>query len=117
MEMLDALHEGYHIALTADIPKVARVCGFGIVKLASVSGRPIYPMAIATSRRIALDNWDRTAINLLPFSRIGRVTGEPVRVPMDADDQALERARRAVEISLDAATARAYAIADGSGGT
>ncbi len=112
-EMLDALQEGYFVALTADIPKVARVCGFGIVKLASLSGRPIYPIAIATSRRIELDNWDRTAINL-PFSRIGRVAGEPVRVPLYADDEALDRARRSVEDSLNAATVRAYAIADRS---
>jgi lysophospholipid acyltransferase (LPLAT)-like uncharacterized protein len=113
-EMLDALHQGYHVALTADIPTVARVCGFGIVKLASLSGCPIYPIAIATSRRIELDNWDRTAINL-PFSRIGGVAGEPVHVPMNADDEALDRARRSVEDSLNAATVRAYTIADKSG--
>ena len=36
-EMLSALQEGYIVALTADIPKVARVAGLGIVKLASAS--------------------------------------------------------------------------------
>jgi hypothetical protein len=110
-EMVNALAEGYNVALTADIPKVARVAGLGIIKLASASGRPIYPIAIATRRRIELKNWDRTAINL-PFGRGGGVAGEPLRVPADADDAALERARRALEIALDAATARAYAIAD-----
>src|SRR5215467_15653307 len=30
-EMLSALEEGYNIALTADIPKVARVAGLGII--------------------------------------------------------------------------------------
>jgi hypothetical protein len=40
------------------------------------------------------------------------VAAEPLRVPADADEAALEAARRALEISLDAATARAYAIAD-----
>src|SRR6266853_1742975 len=39
-EMLSALEEGYNVALTADIPKVARVAGLGIVKLASASVRP-----------------------------------------------------------------------------
>lgn len=110
-EMLNALQEGYSVALTADIPKVARVAGLGIVKLASASGRPIYPIAIATRRRLQLKNWDRTTINL-PFGRGGGVAAEPLRVPPDADDAALESARRALEISLDAATARAYAIAD-----
>jgi lysophospholipid acyltransferase (LPLAT)-like uncharacterized protein len=110
-EMLNALEEGYNVALTADIPKVARVVGLGIVKLASASGRPIYPIAIATRRRLELNNWDRTAINL-PFSRGGGVAGEPVRVPADADAAELEIARRALEAALNAATARAYAIAD-----
>jgi hypothetical protein len=113
-EMLSALEEGCSVALTADVPKVARVAGLGIVKLASASGRPIYPVAIATHWRVELDNWDRTAINL-PFGRGGRVAGEPVRVPPDADAQTLEAARCALEAALDAATARAYTIADRRG--
>ena len=83
--MLDALNEGYSVALTADVPKVSRVAGLGIVKLAQMSGRPIYPIAIATSRRIVLDNWDRTTINL-PFSRGAGVVREPLCVAADADD-------------------------------
>ena len=47
--------EGYNVAMTADVPKVSRVAGLGIVKLAQVSGRPIYPVAIATRRRIVLE--------------------------------------------------------------
>jgi len=114
-EMLTALEEGYNIALTADVPKVARVCGLGIVKLASLSGRLIVPVAIATSRRIELNSWDRSAINL-PFGRGARVVGALIRVPMDADDMTLNKARRAVEISLNAATDRAYEIVDGNRG-
>src|SRR5438105_10346265 len=110
-EMLSALEAGYNVALTADIPKVARVAGLGVVKLASAAGRPIYPIAIATRRRVELKNWDRTAINL-PFGRGGGGAGEPLRVPPDADEAALEQARRALEIALEAATARAYEIAD-----
>jgi lysophospholipid acyltransferase (LPLAT)-like uncharacterized protein len=110
-EMLAALEQGYSVALTADVPKVARVAGLGIVKLASASGRPIYPVAIATQRRLELDNWDRTTINL-PFGRGAGVAGAPLRVAPDADGAALEAARRALEASLNAATARAYALAD-----
>lgn len=110
-QMLTALEDGDSVALTADVPKVARVCGLGIIKLASFSGRPIYPMAIATRRRIVLRNWDRTAINL-PFTRLGGVAGSPVHVPAEADAAMLESARLAVEASLNAATTRAYEIAD-----
>jgi lysophospholipid acyltransferase (LPLAT)-like uncharacterized protein len=114
-EVLSALKEGYNVALTADVPKVSRVAGLGIVKIAKASGRPIYPMAIATGRRIVLDNWDRTTINL-PFGRGGGVVGSPIYVPADASDATLELARRAVEEALNAVTGRAYALADRSAG-
>ncbi len=113
-EMLDALKGGYTVALTADVPKVARVAGLGIIKLAQYSGRPIYAAAMATQHRIELNNWDRAAVNL-PFGRLALVAGKPIRVAADADDAALEAARREVEDSLNAATARAYEIADGKG--
>ncbi len=109
--MLAALGEGYNLVLTADVPKVSRIAGLGIAMLARDSGRPIYPTAIATSRRIELDNWDRSAVNL-PFGRGAAVIGEPVRVPVDADEAALETARALVEARLNTATDRAYALAD-----
>jgi lysophospholipid acyltransferase (LPLAT)-like uncharacterized protein len=111
MNMLTALQDNWSMALTADIPKVSRVAGGGIVKLAQVSGRPIYPVAVATSGRITLNNWDRSVINL-PFSRGAIVAGEPIQVAAAADDAALERARVAVEQGVNAATERAYAIVD-----
>ncbi len=109
--MLQTLAEGWNMALTADVPKVARVAGLGIVTLARESGRPIYPVSFATSRRIVLDNWDRSEINL-PFSRGAIIVGEPIRVATDADEQALERARVALEAALNAVTERAHAVVD-----
>jgi lysophospholipid acyltransferase (LPLAT)-like uncharacterized protein len=109
--MLDLLAEGWNMALTADVPKVSRVAGRGIITLARESGRPIYPISFATSRRFVLDNWDRSAINL-PFSRGAIVAGEPIRVPKDADAEALEKAREALEAALNATTERANSIVD-----
>jgi lysophospholipid acyltransferase (LPLAT)-like uncharacterized protein len=113
-EMLDALAQGYNVALTADVPKIARVVGRGIVMLARESQRPIFPIAVATSRRIELDNWDRSTINL-PFSRGAMVGGKAIRIPPDADETTLENRRRAVEAELNLVTERAYALADRSG--
>src|SRR5215472_8032385 len=110
-EMLSALNEGYNVAMTADVPKIARVAGLGVVKLAQHSGRPIYAVAIATSRRIELDNWDRSAVNL-PFSRMGMVASDPIRVAPEADAAALESVRQKVESELNRVTTRAYEIAD-----
>jgi lysophospholipid acyltransferase (LPLAT)-like uncharacterized protein len=111
--MLQALAEGYNMALTADVPKVSRVAGLGIVKLAQFSGRPIYPVAIATSRRIELDNWDRSAIGL-PFGRGALIAGKAIRVAGDADAATLEATRQAVEAGLNTVTERAYALVDRS---
>jgi lysophospholipid acyltransferase (LPLAT)-like uncharacterized protein len=110
-----ALGEGHTVVLTADVPKVARTAGHGIVKIAQLSGRPIYPIALATRRRIVLNNWDRSAINL-PFGRGALVAGAPIHVPRNADGFTLELARRAVEEALNAATERAYEITDGTAG-
>jgi len=111
IQMLDALKEGYNVAMTADVPKVARVAGLGAIKLAQHSGRPIYPAAIASHRRIVLDNWDRSAVNL-PLSRMALVAGKPIHVAADADEAALEAARKSLEDELNRITARAYAMAD-----
>ena len=113
-EMLTALEEGYNVALTADVPKIARVAGLGVVKLAQHSGKPIYAVAIATSRRIELDNWDRTAVNL-PFSHIAMVASEAITVPKDADAAQLEKSRQFVESELNRLTKRAYEIVDRKG--
>jgi lysophospholipid acyltransferase (LPLAT)-like uncharacterized protein/class 3 adenylate cyclase len=109
--MLRTLDDGWNMALTADIPKTSRVAGLGIVTLARESGRPIYPASFATSRRIVLNNWDRSEINL-PLSRGAIVMGAPIHVPRDADAQALEAARKALELALNTTTERAHAIVD-----
>jgi lysophospholipid acyltransferase (LPLAT)-like uncharacterized protein len=110
-QMLDALNAGYNVAMSADVPKVARVAGLGVVKLGQLSQRPIYAAAIASSRRKELNNWDRTAINL-PFGRVAIVGSDPVYVPADADAAKLEDVRRFVESELNRVTRRAYEIAD-----
>jgi hypothetical protein len=116
MAMLEALADGYTVALTADVPKISRVAGLGVVKLAAASGRAIYPVAVATRHRIELNNWDRTMISL-PFGRGAYVAGEPVRVPADADEAALETARRLVEDRLNDVTRRAFGLADRGAGS
>ena len=107
-EMVSALEENYNIALTADVPKRARVAGLGVIMLARESGRPIMPFAMATSRFIRLKNWDRTTINL-PFGRGALVGIEEINVPRDADAATMERLRLRLEAYLNEATRLAYA--------
>ena len=110
--MVRLLKHGESVVMTADVPKVARVAGLGIVTLAKHSGCPIVPVAMATSRRRRLSNWDRTPISL-PFGRMVMARGEPIQVPRDADGATLEALRRTVEERLNAVTAQAYSVADG----
>jgi lysophospholipid acyltransferase (LPLAT)-like uncharacterized protein len=102
------LETGATVAMTADVPKVARVAGLGIVTLARISGRPMVPIAVVTSRRLDFKSWDRASLGL-PFGRGAIVIGEPIRVAADADADAMEAGRLAVQNGLDAVHARAYA--------
>lgn len=109
-QILRALEEQYSVAVTADVPKVSRVAGLGIVMLARASGRPIIPVSVVTSRRVELDNWDRTTVSL-PFGRGAIVAGDLIRVPkVDGDE--LETYRKAVEDAVNHVTRRGYEIVD-----
>lgn len=106
-----ALKEDYSLVMTADIPPgPARVAGLGIIMIAKLSGRPICPVAAATSRFASLDTWSRMTINL-PSKRLALVGAAPVVVPEDADATTLEEKRLELESKLNAAMARAYELA------
>jgi lysophospholipid acyltransferase (LPLAT)-like uncharacterized protein len=112
LEMKAALEEGACVSMTADISNLAsRRAGLGIISLARVTGRPIVPLALTTSRRIDLASWDRATINL-PFSRAVCAVAEPIMVPADADAGLMEAKRLELEEALNEATARARRLAD-----
>lgn len=108
-DMISVLERGSNMALTADVPKVSRVCGKGIVTLAQKSGRPIYALAVVCSRRIDFNSWDKSSIGL-PFGKCGIAAGRAIHVPAEASDAELEAARLAVEAELDRVHAVAYAL-------
>ena len=105
--MLRALEDGINVALTADVPKVARQAGLGIIMLARESGRPILPVAIATSRFKRMNNWDRSVIHL-PFGRGVIASGDTIHVPQDASEAEMDRLRAQLQERLNEVTRRAY---------
>lgn len=109
-----SLAAGKNVAMIADIPHgTPRDAGLGIVLLARLSGRPLLPVAITTSRRKVLEkSWDKTTINL-PFGRSSIVIGEPIFVASDADEAEMERKRQEITAALNAATTQAYRLVDG----
>lgn len=111
LDMLKALRDGENVMQTADIPKgTPRRVGPGIIALAQKSGRPIVPLAVASSRRWVLPkSWDMTTINR-PFGKSSIVVGEMVYVPQNADEKTLEESRLQVQRELDRITKKAYAL-------
>jgi 3-deoxy-D-manno-octulosonic-acid transferase len=109
---VQALREGRSVGMTADVPGSgeARRAGLGVVMIARASGKPVMPLAIATSRYMAFNTWSRMTLNL-PWSDLGFAVGDVVHVPRDAHGDELEQYRLAVEQSLNAATLAAYARA------
>ena len=113
LEMKAALEEGACVTMTADISNLAaRRAGMGIISLARVSGRPIVPIAYASSRRIDVTSWDRSTINL-PFSRAVCAVGDAGR---GAGGRRSRRCSKASgwrsRTALNEATDRAYRIVD-----
>jgi lysophospholipid acyltransferase (LPLAT)-like uncharacterized protein len=108
--MIERLKLGKAVAMTADIPKISRVCGIGIITLARISGCPIVPIAVVTKRRLDFKSWDFASIGLPFFNRGAIILGEPIYVPRDADESQLETIRLQVEDALDEVHARGYEL-------
>ena len=80
----------------------------GSSHLHALSGRPIVPVAVASSRYLTLNTQNRYTINF-PFSRLGVVAGVPIFIPRGAHAADLELLRGRVEGALNGATYEAYA--------
>jgi lysophospholipid acyltransferase (LPLAT)-like uncharacterized protein len=98
---------GRPAAFTLDGPRgPARVAQPGAIWLAKSTGNPIVPFHIEASRHWTLRSWDRTQIPK-PFSDVAIAIGEPIEVPPDADEAAMEQARQTLEARLATLEGRA----------
>jgi lysophospholipid acyltransferase (LPLAT)-like uncharacterized protein len=103
-EALRAAHrllaDGVSVGIAPDGPLGPRErAKEGAVALASLSGRPIVPVAWTASRAVTLSSWDRLQLPL-PWSRVAVALGEPITVPPGLDAAAVELHRRALEAEL-----------------
>jgi lysophospholipid acyltransferase (LPLAT)-like uncharacterized protein len=76
------------------------------VWLAKATGNPVLPFHLEASRHWTTRSWDRTQIPR-PFATMSIAMGEPLDVARDADEAALEQARRTLEARLGALERRA----------
>ena len=108
-EVLRKLQEGTSVLMTADVPKIARKAGLGIITLAQHSGCPIYPVAVVNSHRFDLPSWDSASV-AKPFGRGAIVVGTPIHVSRDLREDELEAKRKLLESELNRIHHRAYSL-------
>jgi lysophospholipid acyltransferase (LPLAT)-like uncharacterized protein len=91
------------VAFTLDGPRgPAEIAQPGAVWLSKATGNPLLPFHADAASSWTLGSWDRTQIPK-PFTTVAMAIREPIYVPRDADDRALDDARTALEVSLAAA--------------
>ncbi len=105
--------DGFPAAFTVDGPRgPARRVQPGAVWLASATGNPIVPFHIEASRFWTVKSWDAHQVPR-PGSDVAVAIGEPIDVPADADEDAIESARVELERALVALEDRAKSLLKG----
>ena len=106
-----ALREGNDVAFTPDGPKGPRhTVQMGVIQASRLSGAPIVPVIFAASRAKVFGSWDAFVLPY-PFSRGVFVYGEPVTVPTDCGEDAMESARLTLEQRMRDLSKRAETLA------
>ncbi len=114
-EMLDAARDK-DIAIATDGPRgPRRKVKYGIVYLASQTGRPIVPTAFSARRAWRVRGRWTDLLIPKPFTKIWLIGGEPIFVPSGLSREELSVHRDKVQLAMDELTARADRLADGSG--
>jgi hypothetical protein len=114
-KMIAALRQGYVVGVTPDGPRgPLEKVQTGPVKLAQLSGAPIVPVGLSSSRGRRLGSWDRFLFSF-PFSRCHYVFGPAIWIASDGCEKSggnsIEKARMDVETALRSVTREADQLA------
>jgi lysophospholipid acyltransferase (LPLAT)-like uncharacterized protein len=105
--MVRFVRAGDCVGITPDGPNgPAMHASNGIIAAAKLARAPIVPITYATSRRRILASWDRFHLPF-PGGRGIFLWGEPIMVPEELDEPAIETWRREIEARMIAQTAEA----------
>jgi lysophospholipid acyltransferase (LPLAT)-like uncharacterized protein len=100
-QMAAWFRRGYSCGMIADGSRgPARVAQPGPLYLARETQGAILPVAVAASRKLTFDTWDRFELPL-PFSRLALLVGDPLQVRPEDRGPALERRRLELEARLN----------------
>jgi lysophospholipid acyltransferase (LPLAT)-like uncharacterized protein len=106
-QLLAILKSGESIGITPDGPRGPRMrAQMGAIRLAQLSGAPLFPVSFGVRPRRMLSSWDRLVL-VFPFSRGVVIYGEPIDVPRSAGAAQLEHIRTLLEHRLNDITAEA----------
>jgi len=95
------------IGITPDSPPGPRMRAKpGVAMLARLAQVPVIPASYSITRSKVLNSWDRLIVPK-PFGRGVFLWGQPIAVAADADEQAIDRARLAIEAALTQLSAEA----------
>jgi lysophospholipid acyltransferase (LPLAT)-like uncharacterized protein len=104
-QMVRLLRNGVPIAVTPDGPRGPRQeMKLGPILAAQMAGVPVIPVSAGNDRAWWFEGWDRFMVPK-PFSRIRLKYGEPVQIPPEADQPALERIAAELQAALNRLTA------------
>ncbi len=110
LQMKRDMAAGKWTAFTVDGPRgPAYRAQAGAVWLAKATGNPVVPFHIEAERHWLAKSWDVAQVPK-PWSRVAIAIGEPLYVGDDADEAAIEGARRQLEERLRALHGRALAM-------
>lgn len=99
--VIRTLRAGRIVAITPDGPRGPRMRAAGGLVLAAAAARvPVIPVSAAMRHCRILGSWDRFILPL-PFGRGVIVWGEPILLPADTDQDAIEAGRLAIEGALN----------------
>jgi len=102
--------KAHGVAFTLDGPRgPAEVAQPGAIWLAKATGQPLLPFHSEAASSWTLKSWDRTQIPK-PFTTVAMAIAEPLYVPRDADDAALDEWRRRLQQSLAECRQRALSL-------
>lgn len=98
------------VAITPDGPRgPAFNIKPGVIKLASITGAPIIPIAYGTSTYISLSSWDKMILPK-PFSTGVCILGDPINVPRDLTEDQTQKFKQIIKEAINNVTN----ICDGS---
>lgn len=109
-QMLRHARAGRMLVFTPDGPRGPRAqVKNGVLIAAQLTGLPIVPASSTASRAWWLGGWDRFLVPK-PFARVIVGFGEPITVPRDADEAALDVYAQTLKEALDQLTAELDAL-------